>query len=51
MYSASFILPGICNPYESDKCQAINTFEVCQEQEFICPLKDEEGTLKHNFVK
>ena len=40
------ILPGICEPYESEKCQAANDFEVCQEQEFICPLKDEEGTPK-----
>ena len=38
------ITVGICDPYDSEACKVMNNWKICQEQEFICPLKEEEGT-------
>ena len=43
-YICGQITVGICDPYDSDACKTMNNWKICQEQEFICPFKEEEGT-------
>ncbi|GFS24645.1 DBH-like monooxygenase protein 1 [Elysia marginata] len=41
--SLSFVLPGICDPYNSPQCTLKNSFVECDLEEFKCPRLNNTG--------